>query len=448
MKEKLSPVTARALLRPIVSSPWFALASLTITFTIGFIDRQLVNLLVQPIKSDFHLSDIQVSLLQGAAFSITYLLMSPFFGRWVDVSDRRRILLYCIVIWSVFTAACGLARNYLMLFLMRSGVGAAEAGLTPASWSILSDIFDEKRLARALSIYNLGPYLGNGLAMLLGGILLEWTGTLDTASWPGLSGLRPWQLTFIIISMLSLVSIVMVAALREPQRSAPKAAGSAAPMSLGEAGDVFRRNRRFYGWFYAGMALATIPIYAFPAWLPALAVRQYGVSIGHVGVTYGMVTLVFGSLGVLTGPLAARLLERAGYHDANIRVGVFAGIAVLACCVALFFRSSFEMVLIIGAVASFCYSLPTAMAATALQIVTPSRMRGFASSIYIVMVTLMGLGVAPVSVALLTDMVFRDEMRVGDSLAITCGFFAAVSTVAIIRCMSGYRQCLDQRAAV
>ncbi|AXB78693.1 MFS transporter [Novosphingobium sp. P6W] len=423
-------------------SPWFALAALTITFSVGFVDRQILNLLVQPIKADFGLSDLEISLLQGAAFSIAYLIMSPVFGRWVDVSGRRRILLGCIAVWSVFTAACGFTRSFGALFAARSGVGAAEAGLTPSSWSLLSDLFDEKRLARALSIYNMGPYIGSGLALLLGGVVIEWATRADLSAVPVIGALAPWQITFVIVSTLGLVCIAMVAAMREPPRGAvdPGQTDSPPPLTLGEALSILWAHRGFYGYFYIGMALAIIPIYAFPAWLPTVAIRQYGVSIGQVGMTYGLLTLVGGSLGVLTGPTLGRWLARAGYPDANMRLGVISALAVFACCAALLMRSGYEMVLAIGGIISFCYSIPTAMAATALQVVTPNRMRGLASSLYIVLVTLMGLGIAPVTVAFLTDKVFRDELRVGDSLGIVCAISALLSCGALWLSLKAYRR--------
>ncbi len=421
------------------TSPWFLLFTLTLTFSVGFIDRQILNLLVQPIKTDFSLSDIEISLLQGASFSIAYLMMSPVFGRWVDMAGRRNILLGCVLVWSGFTALCGFARGFFSLFVARSGVGAAEAGLTPASWSLLSDSFDGPRLARAMSIYNMGPYLGSGFSMLLGGLILHWAGGIDSRDWPLLGGLAPWQLTFVVVSSFGLLCAALLLVIREPARGAVECAPVAA-LTLGQAGHILWQNRAFYGHFYIGMALAIIPIYAFPAWLPALMMRQFAVPIAEVGVSYGLVSLVGGSAGVLAGPTFANWLQRAGFRDANMRLGVFSGIAVFVCCVALYFRTSAAMVLALGGIIAFFYSIPTALAATALQIVTPNRMRGLASSIYIVTVTLMGLGVAPVLVAVLTDKLFRDEARVGDSLAMVCGVAALSSMIALYRCLAPYRR--------
>lgn len=431
------------------ASPWFTLFVLTLTFSVGFIDRQVLNLLVQPIKADFGLSDLQISVLQGAAFSVAYLLMSPLFGRWVDMAGRRNILLGCVVVWSLFTALCGYARGFTSLFAARSGVGAAEAGLTPASWSLLSDTFDDRRLARAMSIYNMGPYLGSGFALLLGGLVLRWAEGWDASGVPLLDGLAPWQLTFVTVSTLGIVCGALLLMIREPKRGSMAATeADAASLTLGQATKIFSDNRRFYWLFYMGMALTIIPIYAFPAWLPALAMRQFGTPISDVGLSYGMITLVCGSAGVLSGPTLGRWLERAGYRDANLRLAVLSTFAVLACCIALFFRTSYQMVLVIGGVISFFYSMPTPLAATALQIVTPNRMRGLATSIYIVIATIMSLGVAPVLVAAFTDHVFKDEARVGDSLAVVCSAAALASMVTLYLCLPAYRRLLTHPIAL
>lgn len=423
------------------TSPWFMLAVLTMIFSVGFIDRQVLNLLVQPIKTSYGLDDLQVSLLQGVAFSIAYLLASPLFGRWVDMAGRRNILLGCLVLWSGFTALCGFARGFTSLFAARSVVGAAEAGLTPAAWSMLSDSFDDEKLGRAMSIYNIGPYVGGGLALLLGGAVLHQAETWDVSHIPLLSHAEPWQLTFMIVGAIGLLCALILLAVREPLRRGGGRDDAAVP--LAQAGRIIRVNRRFYGTFYVGMALGIIPIYAFPAWLPALATRQFHVPIAQVGLNYGLVTLITGTLGVLCGPLIASILRRLGTRDENLRLGVLTNLIVFACCIALFVRPSYMALLVTGGCASFFYSMPTATAAAALQTVTPNRMRGLITSIYIVIVTLMGLAVAPVLVAFFTDKVFHDEVRVGDSLAIVCGVATLGAAATLAASLGAYRRLLD-----
>lgn len=421
-------------------SPWFTLLVLTFAFSVGHIDRQLLNLLVQPVKADFGLSDLQISLLQGAGFSVSYLVMSPVFGRWVDMARRRNILIGCVILWSGFTSVCGLATGFLGLLAARAMVGGAEAGLTPAAWSMLSDRFDDRRLGRAMGIYNIGTYIGGGMALMLGGVLLRSAGEWDLSQVPLLRAMAPWQLTFLVVGLLGLFTAALLLLVPEPER---RGAGAGdAVMPLAEALATIRRNGRFYGLFYLGMSLTILPISAFPAWLPTLMIRQFGAPISQVGIEYGVASLVGGTLGVLVGPTVAGWLERAGWRDANLRLGVLTNLVILACCLGLFFRASYAMVLAIGAVASMFYSMPTPMAATALQIVTPNRMRGLITSIYIVLVTLIGLCIAPICVAFFTDVVFADEGRVGDALAIVCSASALGGMLALGACLRSYRALL------
>lgn len=434
------------------SSPWLIVAVLTTIFSVGFIDRQVINLLIQPIKRSFGLTDLEVSLLQGAAFIMAYLVASPFFGRWVDVSNRRNILFCCLLAWSGSTALCGFAVGFGSLFAVRSLVGAAEAGLTPAAWSMLSDSFDDKRLGRAMSIYNVGPYIGGGLALLLGGIVLREAGQWDISSIPLLSGAEPWQLTLMISGVAGLPCALLLLLIREPLRRStfkPGAVEGDGSIPLKEVLRTMLKHGRFYGSFYGGMSLTVMPMYAFPAWLPTLANRQFKIPPSEVGLNYGIVTLASGTLGVLLGPGIVSLLERRfRVRDGNLRLGVITNLIVLVCCCALYFRPSYSALLAIGGVACFFYSMPAPTASAALQIVTPNRMRGLVASIYLVAVGIVGLTIAPVLVAFLTDYAFGDEVRVGDSLAIVCGFSALGGAAMLARSLRAYRQLLDKPIVV
>ena len=145
---------------------WNGLLFLTLAYVLAFVDRQILNLLVDPVKRDLLLSDTQVSLLQGIAFTATYVLFGPLFGRWVDAGNRRNIVVLGVVIWSVFTVLCGFADSFWELFFARAGIGAAEACLAPAAWSMIADYFSPKKLPRAMSLFLMAPYLGGGLALI------------------------------------------------------------------------------------------------------------------------------------------------------------------------------------------------------------------------------------------------------------------------------------------
>ena len=198
----------------------FTLAVLTIAYVVSFIDRQALSLLVEPIRRDLGLSDMQIGLLQGLAFAAVYAIAGLPLGRAADQFSRRNVILAGVAFWSLMTSCCGVARSFGSLLLCRGGVGVGEAALSPAAYSMLSDCFPPRRLPAAMAFYNLGPAIGSGLAFLLGGAILAFAGdvrSLDLGL-PFLHDVRPWQVTFLLLGGLGLVVIVLLAMLQEPAR--------------------------------------------------------------------------------------------------------------------------------------------------------------------------------------------------------------------------------------
>jgi MFS family permease len=163
---------------------WWALLLLTATYTFSFIDRQIINLLVDPIRTDLSLSDSQVSFLQGLAFVLPYVILSIPLGRIVDRANRIRVLVIGILVWTISCVTCGLAKNFWQLGVARMGVGAGEASVTPASWSLLADYFPENQRALPVSIFLMGPYLGAGLSLILGAEVVGWASGLGVIELP------------------------------------------------------------------------------------------------------------------------------------------------------------------------------------------------------------------------------------------------------------------------
>lgn len=426
------------------AAAWYLIFVLTLAYTCSFVDRQVLNLLVGPIKADFGLDDTRLSLLQGLAFTSAYIIMSPVFGRIADVGSRKGVLVFGIALWSIGTSACGLARSYWQLFAARFGVGGAEACLTPAAWSIIADAFPARMIPRAFSVYMMGPYLGGGLALIFGGLLLQGAQGWSLSALPLLGAMKPWQLVFFLAGLPGILIALMLMFVKEPaRRAAATASGGTHRMSPAEIRAVFRRWRGFYGNFYVGMPLFIIPLYAFPAWMPTVLIRKFGVSAGQVGVQYGIAVLITGSLSVLASPWVARAVERMGRRDSLLVVALVAAVAMVPLSLALIWASDYWTAFAIATAASVLYSLPQALSSSALQMVTPNRMRGLASSIYVFVVSVAGLALAPTFVALITDHVFGDERRVGDSLAITCAVAAAGATFFLARALPTYRRMLD-----
>jgi MFS transporter, Spinster family, sphingosine-1-phosphate transporter len=423
--------------------PYLVLSVLTLASTFGYIDRAILNLLVQPIKASFGLSDVQISLLQGLGFSSGYLLLTPLFGRWVDVARGRVPLACATAAWSVATALCGTAQSFRGLLALRFGIGCAEAGLTPASWSIIGELFDTRKLAVAFGIFFLAPYLGAGFALLLGGGILAHAASWDVSGILLLKHAAPWQLVFLIIGSPGVVVALLILLVTRPERGM-RAEAAPRSLPLAEVFGTMMRQKEFYGYFYFGMALIIIPLYAFPSWMPTLLTRRFGMPIAQVGSHWGAITLAAGCGGMLCGPTLGALLRRWGYRDASIRVPIVCAISLALCCVALHLSTSLNVALMVAGFAVFFNSAPLALAASALQTVTPERMRGMTASIYAIIAMVTGLAIAPTLVAILSDWVFRDEARVGDSLVIVCGAAAVLGAILLARCRGAFLRLSSQ----
>lgn len=426
---------------------WAVLVMLTAAYTVSFIDRQVLNLLIDPIKMDLGATDTQMSLLQGLAFIIAYIAFIPIFGRLADTRNRRNLVVFGVVTWSAFTILCGFSTNLETLFFGRAGVGAAEAALGPAAWSIISDYFTKEKLPRAMSVFLMGPYLGGGLALIFGGLVIG-SATVLSQTVPALSNFSAWQLTFIFVGAPGIVLGLAMLIMREPPRQAT--AGAALDdrqFSLGEAAAFIWQRRAFYLRFFAAMALVTVVLYALPAWMPSVLIRNYGADAGNVGLVFGALVLLMGSLGVLSGPVVGALIRKRGHKSSVIICVVIAALALVPITAMIPFAPSYAAIMAVAALATFFYSFPQAMSASALQVATPNRMRGVVTSIYTFILSGFGLGVAPTLVALLTDFVFRDPAHVNQSLAIVCAVSAALAAWLGWGALPHFRKALEAEEA-
>ena len=424
---------------------WWAVGLLLVAYASAFIDRQVLALLVDPIKADLGIvHDWQISLLQGLAFTGTYIAFGPLFGRWADRGTRRNILLFAALLWSICTMLCGLATGFWSLFLARAGVGAAEAALSPVAWTFIADSFPREQLPRALSVYLLGAYLGQGLALLGGGAALGAVQSGAVAGLPIIGALPTWGATFVLVGLPGLITAALLLTLREPVRGAfnPSpglAADAARNYTLREVLGFLWARRAFFGPFFGGMSLLVLSLYGMPAWLPTSLSRTFGLDRVIGARWYGGWVLVAGCVGVLSGPWLGSRLQARGYRDAMVRVGVIAAMLLVPACLVLAFAPSAPVAIGAGAFAALCYSLPQAMAAGALQVIVPERMRGQVVVVYVFLLTLVGFAVAPTLIALVTDYVFADPTRVGQSIGLVCGTAAAIAAAWMSRALKPFR---------
>jgi MFS family permease len=407
-----SPPVSPSARQPVYS--WYVVAILTLANVSAYVDRQILTLLVHPIKRDLQLTDSEVSLLGGLSFALFYTVLGFPIARLADQRSRRAIIAWGIGIWSLMTAACGAARNFGQLLLARVGVGVGEAALSPPAYSLIADYFPRERLGTAISVYTMGTYLGVGLAQLIGGAVIAVVSGDTAWSFPVIGFVRPWQVAFFVVGLPGLLVAALMFTVREPRRNAPRP--PAVPVS--EIVAHVRRNARTMATHHVGAALIALVNYGYGFWLPTFFERTHGWTPSRAGYLLGVANLTFGIAGV---SLAGRLSDKwqsAGMADAKLRVCMLAAVGLLVCDVITPLMPTATLAAIMIFPLSFFASAPFGVAAAAVQEMVPARMRAQASAMYLFVVSLLGLAAGPTAVALVTDYVFQDEQMVRYSMAL------------------------------
>jgi len=424
---------------PSPARAWWAVGVLVVAFVLSFVDRIVIALLVEPIKADLGISDFGIGLLQGFAFAIFYALLGIPIGRLSDRISRRGIIAAGIALWSLMTAACGLARSFLGLFLARVGVGVGEAALSPAAYSMIADYFPREKLGRALGVYQSGALLGAGIAFLVGGAALQLLAGFDGRSLPLLGEVRAWQLAFFVVGLPGvLVSLLMLTVAEPPRRG--RATGGPRGLPLR---DVMRyMGARGHGllWHFLGFALLVVPITTLLAWAPTYLSRVLGFARADSGFVLGVLLLVLSPASVYCGGWLIDRLQRRGLTDAPFRVGIGAGIALVPLSLAATTGSSAAVTLVLFCPLVFCACLSQAAAPALIQTMAPNQMRAQISAVWMLIMNLVSTIAGPTLAGFVTVYLFADDMAVGRSIAIVNVVSAPLAALMLWRGMHRFRR--------
>jgi len=403
---------------------WVLAGLLALASIMSQFDRTVINLTVEPLKTQFDLNDTQFGMLQSVAFGIFYTLACFPVGRLVDRYARKTVLGLCLFFFSLFSMGSGLTRNYLQLFLTRIGVGIGEASVTPAGFSMLSDSFAPGKLGKPMGFFMMSAPVGQGLAYIWGGLLLQWLNDSPVLAGEGLlSGFEPWQAAFIIIGAPGLLLVPCFLMFKEPQR---RGDGSEAPLALAVVGKVLSERRKALIPMFIGFSMVTLVSYTLFVWVPAFMQRTYDWNTAQVGLGFGLTVLTFGTAGAYFGGWMTDRLSARGIMEAPLKVAAFGfvGCGVFGVLATQMPNGILAMLFLIPTV--FLSNTPYACAGTAIQLIIPNRARGQVTAIYITILTLIGLVVGPTVVGLMTDYVFRDPNQIRYSLAIVVGIPAPI----------------------
>ena len=418
---------------PSPARAWYAVGIFALALTINFLDRGILNLLIEPVKHDLHLTDVQVSYLVGIAFVLFYVILGLPIARLVDSKSRRLIIGLGILTWSFMTAFCGLAQSFWQLFVGRVGVGVGEACNGPSTYSMLADLFPHEKLPRAISVLNFGFVTGTALASLLGGAVIHFVSTLPPISFPVVGVLRPWQLTFILVAMPGFVVASLFTTVQEPLRRGRVILAGQAVQSL-PVREVVRflvANRGTYGPMFLGLAFNSVVFFGIQTWTPAFFSRTFGWTPAQIGVIFGLVLLIVAPVGLMCGSLLAERFAKRGRADANLLVTLIAFALAVPASILFPLMPTPELSIAMLGVLFFVAMLSPGPQNAALQIITPNQMRGQVTALYLFVFNAIGFGTGATVVAFVTDHIFHNEALIGYSMVTVGAVLGPISALFI-----------------
>ncbi|HEY2358405.1 MAG TPA: MFS transporter [Phenylobacterium sp.] len=413
---------------PAPSRAWWAVGVFCIAAVLSYSDRQILSLLVDPIRADLHATDVQIGLLQGAAFALIYAVAGVGLGRAADVLPRRLVIVAGIVVWSLATLACGYATSFGSLFAARAAVGIGEAALAPAAMSIITDSFPVNRRGAATGTFLMGMIVGGGVALALGGFILQAAQAGALRGLPLVGELAPWRAGLVILGLLGLPVAVLAATVPEPARRHLIGGGAARPAPLQDAAKRLAALWPVLAPLYAAMGLSSLCDFAILNWIPTFLSRRFGTGVAEIGGVLGTAVIIGGVLGSAgAGIVADRMVKRGG---AASRLVLAVGAMLIGIASTLFvFAPSPPLVFVLGGLWIFASTTGQSVGITVLQELAPGDARGLSVSIVSLINIGLGLALGAALPAVILEHVLHDPTAVGAAItavALPCAIVATL----------------------
>lgn len=391
---------------------WYVLGLLTLVYLLNFLDRMLIYILFTPIKKEMMFSDVELALLSSTSFVIFYTMLGIPFGRLADKIERKKMIGFGLVAWSIFSGMTGFASDFWTIFACRVMVGVGEATLGPAALSLLSDFFPKEIRATAQGIYSSAIAVGSGLAFLLGGWIADAMG---------------WRYAFILLGFPGALISVFVFMLNEPVRGSSETSSEA--KSESSVKELLKTKMLWL--HHAGYAIFNIASASVGAWLTVYFVRVHKLSLSEVGIWFGIAMMTGGIAGMVFGGIFADKF-REKEIGGRMRVASVSALFSAAIWAVMLFGDDVKFLLLLNiAMQAFSLSWLGASFADLNDIVEPKQ-RGVAVGVYFFVVNLAGYGIAPLVIGRLNDAMNitanPEAMRL--SLLI-CPIACAVATVVL-----------------
>ena len=400
---------------PAPGQAWKTLWILSLVLGLSQIDRNILSLLLQDIKHDLGLTDSQMGLLIGLAFSVVYLFLSFPLSLVTDRKTRKVMIAIGVAFWSLCTAACGLARGFWPMFVARAGLGAGEAVNGPATYSLLGDSFPREKLPRAMAALNLGFMAGTALSLILGAGVIAAVRNVHLVL-PILGETKSWQLVFFAIGIPGLLVAALTMTIKEPARRGLSRQPITGWKSYVEVFPYLARNARFYGCMFAAVFITGTITYGSLNFRAAFFARTYHWPGQEYGLVYGVASLITSCLGLIAGTWLCERWNRK-HSNGNLRVGLLAYALAAPFSAVFTLMPNGWLAVLCGSIGAGAALMAAPPVVAALQSVTPGNIRAQVNSLYLLLFSGITGIVGPWFIGWLTDLQ-HDETKLGLVIAV------------------------------
>jgi MFS family permease len=401
---------------------------LVLLYVFAFLDRQVIAMMVDPIRKSLGIDNLQVSYLMGLSFALFYAAGGLPMGWLVDRFPRRWVLYLGVTAWGLAQASCGLAATFTQLFAARLFVGVGESCLMPAAHSMISDTVPRNRLAVAISIYSMGAVVGAGISNILGGALVSSMFQHTSFTLPILGETHPWQVVFLATGLPGLAVAWLIWLVKEPARGTSPAADPA--RTRRSMWPFVARHWRLWVCFVMVFGVMNVAYGALLFWQPAYFSRYFHWTAAQYGLALGLISAIAGAAGMFfSGTVVDRMFAR-GVKDAHLRYYMWALIISTPFVIVALLSPNVWIYLGLIWIAQFATVNFLGFASAAVQLTTPSELRGRMSALFTtVIVSLLGAGLGSSLPAWLAKSVIHNEVRLGYALALTIGLCVPIAVL-------------------
>jgi MFS family permease len=400
---------------PAIRTAWYGLFCLLLCYFMFFVDRNILTLLVAPVRRDLGINDTQMGILNGYAFSVLNGLFIIPFGWYCDRKNRRNVLIFGITLWGLSTIASGFTTTFTQLVITRMGLGIGEAALSPAAFAMISDYFPKSKRGAAVGMYGIGGFGGIGLSYLIGGAVLAGFRGVDTVALPLVGQTSVWHAAFIVVGLITLVLAMLMTTVTEPPRlgSAEKAVAGEKPF-FGHLKDHWGAFALVMGGY---ICLGILAIGWF-AWLPSYFIRVFHMQPIQAGIQVGWTTTIAGVTGAVVGGYIADWMMKRGVRGGKVPTLIIMFIAWIPCALGMYFATSPGIALLCAFVFTFADGIGFMQYGNVMQEMFPPSMRARSIAAWGVTSTILTYGIGPAMFGASLDLFFHGDNGLQSALGL------------------------------